>query len=481
MNLAYDLAAYDLRTSNFAPKPALAELVGGAKGELAFDEEAAVGIIYAPKPNGMMRPGSQVSVPTSLKACKALVDCMPRFRQLEESTNGIQFANRLRPEDKKVRQKGIHSSYGWEKLHKELNASGSKVVGVADVQGFYERITGSILERELDRHNFPLTAIDAFCEFAEASGCGLPQGSSVSDTLAMFILQPLLSLANRFADVRAFSDDIRVLGDCRLATAERLSVVSRIFADHGFSFGSSKYHVYDGKQAEFALRGLVPDKVNVEFYFGDHQAEMHERDALSRSPYGKGERSTSGLAVLNFEKYAEDRFLTRSITGSSHLDKWVVRNGCCDLPGVIDSIRKSDHWLLPQAIGVLGSEARAQMTHEVVSCERTDDFTKSAALLNANRKLDVSVGNACIGVLRDRTSAGYLTTAAAIASAASRNPQIGMDALVAFGRATDLGTAVELIRCASIHLPKEDHSLALRIFADRSEVCRAAALKFLAA
>lgn len=480
MGLAYDLVAFDVSSSNFAPKPRFAKFIGNSEGELALEEEPEFLIVRAPKPNGKARPGAHVAVPTRLRVATELEECLPHIRQVEERSLGLQYANRLRSGLKKVRQKGIHSRNGWQLLHSALIDTRCGFVGVADVERCYERITGNVLERVLKRLPLPTRSIDVFCEYAETSGYGLPQGCSVSDTLAMLVLQPLLEKASTYVELRAYSDDVRVVGRSKLAVSERLSVVSRIFTDHGFSFGPAKYRVYDGMGADLALRGFVSDDVEVEKYFGKDMAFDFDESVLTPAPYGNGSKSVSTFLPPGIERYVQDRFVYRCTSGSAHLDKLAIRHGASTLLGVMDAIRDHDPWLLPEAITALPTEQRVQWVHSVVQSSEVDEYTKSQVLLRAKAKSDVSVGNACIQIMRDHQASGYLTTAAAIAAPSRKNLQLGVDTLVAFGRTKDLGTAVEIIGCASEHLHEELKVHALRTFSDRSAICKAAAVKFLA-
>lgn len=221
-----------------------------------------------PKPGGLVRPGTRMSVADRVVFTAAVGACIDQLDEVTRWSQGrCDLASRLDPSRLHKRNWFRNPFKGWLEFHdrslQRLDSPACSYVLTADVAGFFENISIGLLKSDLQRIDCPSEAVsligDCLNSWTRCPDRGLPQGVMASDLLAKLYLEPIdrrLHAAG-FLHMR-YTDDIRIFCGTKEEAQRALVTLTHLLRERGLSLQSSKTQIRTSADARDEIDGVKP-------------------------------------------------------------------------------------------------------------------------------------------------------------------------------------------------------------------------------
>jgi hypothetical protein len=224
-------------------------------------------IIEIPKGNGLIRPGSLLSIDDNIVYAALVQECYINvFARIEWAQNEVDFAYIIHPDNLKTNNFYKKQLLCWnlfrEQSLKKID-EGFMYVVVTDLASYYDNIDLSILNSDLKTCGIDneIVAELSKClnKWAQVNGRGIPQSNSASDLLAKLYLDNIdVGLKNAGFTHLRYVDDIRIFCRTRNEAKRALIELSRLIRKRGLSLQSSKTNILPAADAIFQIEGVQP-------------------------------------------------------------------------------------------------------------------------------------------------------------------------------------------------------------------------------
>ncbi|MGH9586195.1 MAG: RNA-directed DNA polymerase, partial [Acidobacteriaceae bacterium] len=220
-------------------------------------------ICEVPKGDGLVRPGSQLTLRDAVMYTACVGACLPQIIAAVGPRSSPDFAHRLNA-DPAAANWIVNAAADWEAFRKkslETVDGGSVCVAISDVTGFYENI--DTLISDLRAIKSPEEVIEqlraCLLEWAQFDAQSIPQGFHASDILSK------LYLANVDARLRQegfvhfrYSDDIRVFCKSTAEAKRALLCLTLLFHRRGLNIQSAKSEILPASEARTKIESIQP-------------------------------------------------------------------------------------------------------------------------------------------------------------------------------------------------------------------------------
>jgi len=261
-------------------------------------------IVEIPKGNGLIRPGSLLTIEDNLYYSCLVQECYPTiFDNVKWSQNVKDFAFIADFEHLNLPEWYKNPYEGWKRFRDksiELIKTGYQYVILTDITGFYENIDINLIISDLRELNIDQTIINQISQclnrWSKVGSKGIPQGNSASDLLAKVYLDPVdRGLDNAgFIHLR-YVDDIRIF--CKNIDEARRALIelTRLLRKRGLNLQSAKTKILQAKHAEVEIEGvqsvitMIADKIREDAIFTFENFESYEETDVDDQDESKDE------------------------------------------------------------------------------------------------------------------------------------------------------------------------------------------------
>lgn len=266
LSLAWQRVKADHASHRFVDHPHLQRWVEFDLGEWLreIQEELATGytprasqMCWAPKPNGLLRPGSVLEVKDEVVYNLLVGRAFPALHAelldlLGEPDVSYQIARD--PNDPEWIKTSFLIWTQWRRRSLERLEAGASFLLLADITGFYDNIDIKRLMSDVRRiHNAPdefRLLTDCLNAWAHPRGRGIPQGYSASHLLAKLFLEPVdRTLANDGFSHLRYVDDFRIFLPSKLDGRKAIARLTELLHRRGLSLQSAKTKILDKADA----------------------------------------------------------------------------------------------------------------------------------------------------------------------------------------------------------------------------------------
>lgn len=236
-------------------------------GQLAvgYSPQAAIRC-WSPKPGGLLRPGSILSIEDEVvynfllgRFLEGLRTRLGPFQR--EPDAAYLLADTL--EDHRWLLSSFISWRDYRKRSQELLDTGYAYMLAADITAFYDNVDLRTLTSDVrDASGLGVEVgllIDCLNVWAGPRRKGIPQGYSASDLLAKLYLNPIdLALKHAGYTHLRYVDDYRVFLGTRRDGREAIAVLVEALHNRGLSIQSAKTRISNAAEAQTIVDGIAP-------------------------------------------------------------------------------------------------------------------------------------------------------------------------------------------------------------------------------
>lgn len=223
-------------------------------------------ICNVPKGDGLVRPGSILSVDDRIIFYACVGACMPNiYEALKWSQRIVDFSYEISNEFENA--KWLENLFiGWEKFRtrslQKIETGISHVI-TTDISNYYENINIATLMSDLksthaddDIVNLLNNCLD---RWAQSMGRGIPQGCAPSDFLGKLYLNSVdLNFRAMGYDHFRFVDDIRIFCKNEVEAKKALVDLTELLRKRGLSLQSAKTKIHTSNNAKTIIDGIQP-------------------------------------------------------------------------------------------------------------------------------------------------------------------------------------------------------------------------------
>ena len=223
-------------------------------------------ICNVPKGDGLVRPGSILSVDDRIVFYACVGACMPNIYEALKWSHGIvDFSYEISNEFENA--KWLENLFiGWDKFRtrslQKIETGISHVI-TTDISNYYENINIATLMSDLksthaddDIVNLLNNCLD---RWAQSMGRGIPQGCAPSDFLGKLYFNSVdLNLRAMGYDHFRFVDDIRIFCKNEVEAKKALVDLTELLRKRGLSLQSAKTKIYTSNNAKTIIDGIQP-------------------------------------------------------------------------------------------------------------------------------------------------------------------------------------------------------------------------------
>ena len=250
----------------------LAEYLSDLKSKLANYTPSRSEVIYIPKPNFHLRPGSNLTPQDSIIFQSiTLFDIEKIRKELIWSSSKQRFAYILK-EDQSKADWFVHEYKGWKSFREkslEHIDSGYPFVLFADVSGYFENISIQRLISDIKGMGVSKEVLSCLSaclnRWAEPRTRGIPQGYRPSFILGEVYFNSLdKRLFNNDIIFCRYVDDFRIFCKSKSEAIESLHFLTKILREKELNLQTAKSYILDGKEARKNINGIAPIVTKIE-------------------------------------------------------------------------------------------------------------------------------------------------------------------------------------------------------------------------
>ncbi len=212
---------------------------------------------WAPKPNGLLRPGSVLEVEDEVVYNVLIGRVFPALHAQIFDLRGepdVSYQLAPDPDDPEWIKTDFRLWTQWRKRSLEKLESGVSFLLIADITGFYDNIDIKRLMSDVRQvHDAPdeiRLLTDCLNAWAHPRGRGIPQGYSASHLLAKLFLEPVdRNLANDGFSHLRYVDDFRIFLPSKLEGRRAIARLTELLHRRGLSLQSAKTKILNKSDA----------------------------------------------------------------------------------------------------------------------------------------------------------------------------------------------------------------------------------------
>ena len=223
-------------------------------------------ICNVPKGDGLVRPGSILSVDDRIVFYACVGACMPNiYEALKWSQGIVDFSYEISYEFENA--KWLENLFiGWEKFRtrslQKIETGISHVI-MTDISNYYENINIATLMSDLKNvhadDNIVNLLNNCLDRWAQSMGRGIPQGYAPSDFLGKLYLNSVdLNLRAMGYDHFRYVDDIRIFCKNEVEAKKALVDLTELLRKRGLSLQSAKTKIHTSDEARIIIDGIQP-------------------------------------------------------------------------------------------------------------------------------------------------------------------------------------------------------------------------------
>ncbi len=223
-------------------------------------------ICNVPKGDGLVRPGSILSVDDRIVFYACVGACMPNiYETLKWSQGIVDFSYEISNEFENA--KWLENLFiGWDKFRTmslQKIKNGISYIITTDISNYYESINITTLMSDLknahtddDIVNLLNSCLD---RWAQSMGRGIPQGYAPSDFLGKLYFNSVdLNLRAMGYDHFRYVDDIRIFCKDEVEAKKALVDLTELLRKRGLSLQSAKTKIHKSDEAQIIIDGIQP-------------------------------------------------------------------------------------------------------------------------------------------------------------------------------------------------------------------------------
>lgn len=223
-------------------------------------------IIYIPKPNHHIRPGSNLEPEDAIIYQSLVLYDIQKIRDSMFWSSSNQRFSYILKEDQKGLQWFTNEHSGWKNFRLkslEYIDKGYDYVLFADISGYFENISIQRLISDLKGIGIEQEILNCLStclnRWAEPRSRGIPQGYRPSFILAELYMNSIdQRLQNKGIKFCRYVDDFRIFCKTKSDAINSLHILTKLLREKELNLQTAKSFIYNGAEARTKIDGIAP-------------------------------------------------------------------------------------------------------------------------------------------------------------------------------------------------------------------------------